>query len=164
MSRSTLAPCLARYVAASRPTKQICGMRELPAAGPKSPQRSRRRRTAQPGVPTRPCGVNFQYPRGGEGWGRASRSYFSFRAASIMAKMPARSASGNVGQASISRAKLGSICVSRAKEWAKGNERVAVTGLSVSRCVVADAGSIPGASITLTGCEKSQPVGIYRIA
>ncbi len=42
-----------------------------------------------------------------------------------------RSAVGSVGQASISRAKSGSICVSRAKEWAKGTD-VASGGVSVT--------------------------------
>jgi hypothetical protein len=49
--------------------------------------------------------------------------------ASIMAKIPARSASGSFGQASISRAMSGSICDSRAKEWAKGIDGVSATCL-----------------------------------
>jgi hypothetical protein len=44
-----------------------------------------------------------------------------------MAMMPTRSASGSAGQASITRAKSGPICVSRAKEWAKGKFASSVT-------------------------------------
>jgi hypothetical protein len=66
--------------------------------------------------------------------------------ASKAAKIIRFTVGGRLGHASISRAKSGSICVSRAKEWAKGKMGLAVTGVSAFACGVGVAGSIPGAS------------------
>jgi hypothetical protein len=61
------------------------------------------------------------------------RRYLPGSLASKAARIIRLTVGGRLGQASISRAKSGSIGVSRAKEWAKGCGRVDVTAFPDSR-------------------------------